>query len=75
MWEIVGDAKEEWQGKKYTGCLLWVGGSTKEEAEETLAKIKANPDKYQKGKLEEYENIRAQEEKKPWYLDSRNFRD
>lgn len=75
MWEIVGDTKEEYQGKKYTGCLLWVGGSTKEEAEETLAKIKVNPDKYQKKKLEKYENVRVQEDKEPWYLDSKNFRD
>lgn len=75
MWEIVGDITDKYSEKKHTGCLLWVGGSTKEEAEETLAKIKANPDKYQKGKLEEYDNIRVQEEKDPWYLDPRNFRD
>lgn len=75
MWNIVGDAKEEWQGKKHTGCLLWVAGGTKEEAEATLAKIKSNPDKYQKKDLEKYENIRVEEDKDPWYLDSRNFRD
>ena len=75
MWNIVGDAKEEWQGKKHTGCLLWVAGGTKEEAEATLARIKSNPDKYGREDLEKYENIRVEEDKDPWYLDSRNFRD
>lgn len=75
MWEIVGDSKKVWQGKKYTGCLLWVGGSTKEEAEAELKRRLANLSDYEKKRLEEYENIRVQEDKNPWYLDSRNFRD
>lgn len=71
MWNIVGDTKDG----KYKGCMIWVAGNTKEQAEETLARIKANPDKYEKQRLEEHENIRVEEDKDPWYLDSRNFRD
>ena len=69
MWEIRGDSEN------YKDCLLWVAGNTKEEAEKILEKILANPDKYQKEKLEQYTNIRVAEEKNPWYLDSKNFRD
>ena len=71
MWEIVGDTKDG----KHKGSMIWVAGNSKEQAEETLARIKANPDKYEKQRLEEHENIRVEKDKDPWYLDSRNFRD
>ena len=72
MWEKVGDA--EVCGKIKT-CMIWVAGNTKEEAEAKLKSILANPDKYQKQKLAEHTNVRVQEDKKPWYFDSKNFRD
>ena len=72
MWEIVGDA--EVCGKIKT-CMIWVAGSTKEEAEETLKRKLASTNEHDIKRLAEHTNVRAQEDKEPWYLDSRNFRD
>lgn len=72
MWEIVGDA--EICGKIKT-CMIWVAGNTKEEAEEKLKSILANPTEYERERLAEHTNVRVENSKEPWYLDSGNFRD
>jgi len=70
-WEIVGDTKN-WEGKMST-CLIVSAGNTKEQAEATLRRIMSNPSSCEMKaykQILEYANVRVQEDKAPWYMES-----